>query len=70
MTVQHATWSLGQLVGVALGGLLSQVHYSVSLKFLLTSVAAVAIAWMVRRWLLPADVDRHEAKDGAPRVRR
>jgi len=60
MTVQHATWSMGQLAGVAVGGVLSQVHFSVFWHFALTAGVVVSVAWMVRPWLLPANVDRHE----------
>jgi len=59
MTVLHATWSMGTLASVALGGIIAQLGVSVFWHF--TGVAAFVLTaiWIVRPWLLPASADQH-----------
>ena len=71
MTVQHATWSAGQLVGVAIGGVLSQYKVPIFWHLAVAALLVLGVAWSVSSWLLPASIDRHDplATIEAPRSR-
>jgi MFS family permease len=59
MTVLHATWSMGTLASVAVGGVLAQLGVSVFWHFFGVSVLVLLALWLVRPWLLPASADLH-----------
>lgn len=58
MTVLHATWSMGTLASVGIGGLVAQLGVPVIWHFAGAGTVLIVAMWSVRRWLLPPGVDQ------------
>jgi len=70
MTVLHATWSMGTLASVAVGGVLAQLGVSVFWHFFGVSCFVLATLWIVRPWLLPASADVHATTEKTVKEKR
>lgn len=60
MSSFHGMFSLGGLLGGAIGGLFSQLKISFSVQSLLVATIVVGVAFYARPRWLPAEADRHE----------
>src|SRR5215207_5070670 len=61
MSSFHGLWSIGGLIGAAMGGLIATQGVSVRTHLLGVAVVAVIIAVVATRWLVVDDNIRHEA---------
>ena len=61
MSSFHGLWSIGGLVGAALGGLVATQGCAVAHHLLGVAIVATIIAVLATRWLVVDDGERHEA---------
>ena len=64
MTSFHGMWSVGSLLGAALGGLIAGVPLSINLHLPLVGLVSAGIVWFAARALINDDNSQHE-KSGA-----
>lgn len=60
MSSFHGMFSLGGLLGGAIGGVFSQLKISFSVQTIFVALIVAAVAFYARQRWLPADADRHE----------
>lgn len=60
MSVFHGMFSLGGLIGGAIGGLFSQIKISFQVQTLIVTAFLIFVAFFVRPRWLTADADKHE----------
>ena len=61
MSSFHGLWSIGGLVGAALGGLIATQGLSVRAHLLSVAIVAVIVALFATHWLVVDDHQRHDA---------
>jgi predicted MFS family arabinose efflux permease len=61
MSSFHGLWSIGGLVGAALGGLIATLGVSVRAHLFGVAIVATIVALFATRWLVIDDQQRHEA---------
>jgi hypothetical protein len=61
MSSFHGLWSVGGLLGAALGGLLAAQELAVRIHLLSVAIAATIVAVIATGWLLADEDHRHEA---------
>src|SRR4029453_1817482 len=61
MSSFHGLWSIGGLVGAALGGLIATQGVTVRTHLLDVAIVATIIAVFAPRWLLADEGERHDA---------
>ncbi|CAB4755939.1 unannotated protein [freshwater metagenome] len=59
MSTFHAMWSIGGLLGGAIGGLLATTNVSIRVHALVIGVFIFVIALITQNWFLPAAADQH-----------
>ncbi|MDP1720903.1 MAG: MFS transporter [Candidatus Nanopelagicaceae bacterium] len=60
MSVFHGMFSLGGLIGGAIGGLFSQIKISFQVQTLVVAAFLIFVAFYVKPHWLPADADKHQ----------
>ena len=65
----HAMWSVGAVLGGALGGIFAQHHITIFKHFLTIAIVIALIHIYIRIGLLPASADKHDF-EGKKRVKR
>ena len=60
MSKFHAMWSLGALIGGAIGGVFANFGISPRSHFFVIGLVILLIAFVTKDWFLPGSADRHE----------